>query len=224
MFSLLLSRRMFDVMLLGSVISTGWSVGPALAQTDEQEASAESFVKTWAERVSAIVASPGFSPDTKRRLINWSIDELVDQRTLSRVVMGPYGRTLTPAEVTRFGVAFRAYAQDATWRWIEPRRGAKLRITGSTAQGPNEVIVHTEMAGGGAPEGGLPVEWRVVRRGGDWKLADVNYAGAWLSDTQRRRFLPALVEADGDVDVVIAQLYAVVDRRGPAGGAPASRG
>ena len=81
--------------------------------------------------------------------------------------------------------------------------GKSLTVSGSRSA-PDSVIVASrlEQPGGRA----IPVLWRVVKRGGGFKIFDVNVDGVWLANTQKTSFTSVLQRNNGSVEALMAHL------------------
>jgi phospholipid transport system substrate-binding protein len=81
--------------------------------------------------------------------------------------------------------------------------GKTLTVSGSRSA-PDSVIVASrlEEPGGRA----IPVLWRVVQRGGGYKIFDVNVDGVWLANTQRTSFTSVLQRNNGSVEALMQHL------------------
>jgi len=78
-------------------------------------------------------------------------------------------------------------------------------VTGSVVRKPGDVIVNTTISGGQISSP-LPVSWRVLGSGQNWKVVDVQFKGIWLAITQQQDFVSTIDNAHGDINVLIAQL------------------
>lgn len=81
--------------------------------------------------------------------------------------------------------------------------GKTLTVSGSRGA-PDSVIVASrlEEPGGRA----VPVLWRVVQRGGGFKIFDVNVDGVWLANTQKTSFTSVLQRNGGSVEALMDHL------------------
>jgi phospholipid transport system substrate-binding protein len=81
--------------------------------------------------------------------------------------------------------------------------GKTLTVSGSRSA-PDSVIVASrlEQAGGRS----IPVLWRVVQRGGGFKIFDVNVDGVWLANTQKTSFTSVLQRNGGSVEALMDHL------------------
>ena len=52
----------------------------------------------------------------------------------------------------------------------------------------------------------VPVTWRLVKRGGGYKIFDVNVDGIWLATTQKTNFVAVLKQNNGDIGALLTYL------------------
>lgn len=81
--------------------------------------------------------------------------------------------------------------------------GKTLTVSGSRSA-PDSVIVASrlEQAGGRS----IPVLWRVVQRGGGYKIFDVSVDGVWLANTQKTSFTSVLQRNGGSIQALMDHL------------------
>lgn len=187
---------------------------PALAQ-NARDAQAEQFVQTKAQRVISVLADRKQTDAQKKAVFHQAIDELADVPKVTNFVLGKYARTITPDQRARFTGVFRVYAENVYQNRIDDYRGENLKVTGSVVRKPGDVIVNTVISGGQLAQP-LPVSWRVLGGGANWKVVDVQFKGVWLAITQQQDFVSTIDNAGGNIDVLINQLQRDAQR-------PASR-
>jgi phospholipid transport system substrate-binding protein len=176
---------------------------PAMAQA--RDPGAEAFVQTKAQRVISVLANKGMSDAQKKQVFHQAVDELADVPRITNFVLGKYARTITPEQKSRFAPVFRAYAEKVYQDRIDDYRGETLKVTGSVVRKPGDVIVNTTISGGQISQP-LPVAWRVLGGGQNWKVVDVQFKGVWLAITQQQDFVSTIDNAGGNIDVLINQL------------------
>ena len=177
----------------------------ALAQGGARDAGAEAFVQSRAQKIIGVLADKGMTTAQKNASFHTAIDELADVPRVTNFVLGKYARTITPDQKARFSVAFRGYAEGVYQNRLGDYHGENLKVTGSVARKPGDVIVNTVVAGGQVSQP-LPVAWRVLNTGGAWKVVDVQVSGVWLAITQQQDFVSTIDNAGGNIDVLIGQL------------------
>jgi phospholipid transport system substrate-binding protein len=198
------TRRAAQLALAALIGLTLTPAAPALAQS-ARDPQAEQFVQTKAQRIISVLADRSESVAQKKATFHQTIDEVADVPKITNFVLGKYARSITPAQRERFSAAFRVYAENVYQNRIGDYHGETLKVTGSVARKPGDVIV-SSVVGGGQISQPLPVAWRVLGGGGAWKVVDVQVKGVWLAITQQQDFVSTVDNAGGNIDVLIAQL------------------
>lgn len=200
------TRRHANAALLAAVgVALSAVAGPALAQNSARDAGAEAFVQAKAQRVISVLANKGMNEAQKKQVFHQAVDELADVPRITNFVLGKYARSITPEQRARFTPVFRTYAENVYQSRISDYRGEQLKVTGSVVRKPGDVIVNTVVAGGQLSQP-VPVSWRVLGGGANWKVVDVQFKGIWLAITQQQDFVSTIDNAGGNIDVLINQL------------------
>lgn len=200
------TRRGANAALLAFFGAAALSIAsPAMAQNSARDPSAEAFVQAKAQRVISVLANKSMSETQKKQVFRQAVDELADVPRITNFVLGKYARTITPEQRARFTPVFRTYAENVYQSRIDDYRGEQLKVTGSVVRKPGDVIVNTVVSGGqlGQP---VPVSWRVLGGGANWKVVDVQFKGIWLAITQQQDFVSTIDNAGGNIDVLTNQL------------------
>jgi phospholipid transport system substrate-binding protein len=195
------------VLAAGGVLATAPSpfTAPALAQSGARSAGAEQFVQTQAQRALTILTQHQGDVATEKRLFRAFIDQAADVPRITFFVLGKYSRSISPGQQHEFGVVFREYASNVYESRLNEYHGESLRVTGSVARSPTDVIVQTQVYGGKLDQP-VGVAWRVLAEGGGWKVVDVQVDGVWLAITQQQDFVSTIDNAGGNIQVLIDQL------------------
>lgn len=177
---------------------------PAAAHAQAQrDAGAEQFVQTEAQRGLNILRS-GSPRGAEKAQFRAFVDQVADVPRITDFVLGRYNRTITPAQKAEFARAFRDYANGVYESRLGQYHGQTLKVTGSIARRPGDVVVTSEVTGGGSAP--VRVDWRVIRGASGWKVVDVNVSGVWLAITEQQDFASTLSNHGGNVQVLIDQL------------------
>ena len=178
---------------------------PALAQNSARNAAAEQFVQTQAQRALTILSQNRGDTATEKRLFREFIDQVADVPRITYFVLGKYNRTISPAQRQDFATVFREYASNVYESRLNEYHGETLKVTGSVARSPTDVIVQSQVSGGKLDQP-VTVSWRVIAEGGGWRVVDVQVDGVWLAITQQQDFVSTIDNAGGNVQVLIDQL------------------
>jgi len=195
------------VLAAGGVLSVAPSpfTAPALAQSGARNAGAEQFVQTQAQRALNILSQHRGDVATEKRLFRAFIDQVADVPRITYFVLGKYSRSISPAQQQAFATVFREYASNVYESRLNEYHGESLRVIGSTARTPTDVVVQTQVYGGKLDQP-VTVLWRVLAVGGGWRVVDVQVDGVWLAITQQQDFVSTIDNAGGNIQVLIDQL------------------
>ena len=177
---------------------------PAMAQS-ARNAGAEQFVQTQAQRALNILSQHRNDTATEKRMFQQFVDQVADVPRITYFVLGKYGRTISPAQRQDFAVVFREYASNVYESRLNEYHGETLKVTGSTARTPADIVVQSQVSGGKLSQP-VGVAWRVIAEGGGWKVVDVQVDGVWLAITQQQDFVSTIDNAGGNIQVLIDQL------------------
>ena len=177
---------------------------PAMAQ-GARNAGAEQYVQVQAQRALNILSQHRGDVATEKRMFRAFIDQVADVPRITYFVLGKYSRTISPAQQRDFATVFRAYASNVYESRLNEYHGETLKVTGSTARTPADIVVQSQVSGGKLSQP-VGVAWRVIAEGGGWKVVDVQVDGVWLAITQQQDFVSTIDNAGGNIQVLIDQL------------------
>ena len=177
---------------------------PAYASTE-----AESYVGDRANRVIETLNDPELDRSQRTAQFNTYMDEFTDMRVIARIALGSYARTFSADEFETYSIAFRDYALAVYEGQLDAYRGERVEVVGSTERPGGIVEVETRIIGAAAANGDLPVKWRVVERGGRWKVFDVEVFGLWLGVEQKAQFESILDRSNGDIGPLLERIQSM---------------
>ena len=114
----------------------------------------------------------------------------VNFRRMTSAAVGPKWRQATPAQQERLQTEFKQLL-------MRTYAGALAQVTDQTvvvkplrmAAGDTDVLVRTEVRGKGEP---VPLDFRLEKKEGAWKVYNFNVLGVWLVETYRTQFAEEL--------------------------------
>jgi phospholipid transport system substrate-binding protein len=183
----------------------------ALAPTSAfADASAEQYVAQRGNAALGALSNRQLNPTARQAQFRQIMLQLADLPSISSYVLGPNGarRLRTdPALNAEWQAAFVDYCVAVYEDQLDQFRGNEMKVTGSTDRVPGrDVIVQTQIVPRGKATAML-VEWRLVKRGADWKVVDASLviedSRIWLAQRQRVDFestlgtradVPALIQ------------------------------
>jgi phospholipid transport system substrate-binding protein len=178
---------------------------PAYAQSGARSPGAEQFVQVQAQRALDILSQHRHDPATEKQLFRTFVDQVADVPRITYFVLGKYSRTITPSQRAAFATVFRQFAANVYESRLSDYHGETLKVTGSVARTPTDIVVNSQVSGGKLDQP-LPVSWRVLGGDGSWRVVDVQVKGVWLAITEQQDFVSTIDNAGGNIDVLIAQL------------------
>jgi phospholipid transport system substrate-binding protein len=166
--------------------------GSALAAS-----AAEDYVASVGNRV--IAAARAKSVSQFRSLLRAN----ADIRAIGLYSLGPYRKSLTKNVQAEYFSLVEGYISKIFAQNAKKLAGQKLVTTGTKDAG-DSVLVRSELKFGGG--GGYPVTWRLVKRGGGFRIFDVNVDGVWLASTQKTNFVSVLKKNGGKIEALLEYL------------------
>jgi phospholipid transport system substrate-binding protein len=196
---------------LALTVSAGIGLAPAPlspvahAQPGARNPAAEQYVQVEAQRALDILSEHHGDPAAEKRLFRTFVDQVADVPKITNFVLGKYARNITPAQRQAFATVFRQYASNVYESRLSDYHGETLKVTGSVARTPTDIIVASQVSGGKLDQP-LVVSWRVLAEDGGWRVVDVQVSGVWLAITEQQDFVSTIDNAGGNIDVLIGQL------------------
>jgi phospholipid transport system substrate-binding protein len=186
------SRRQFVLSaacLVGLTAAAPW---PALASS-----SAEAYINQLGNGV--IAAANSGSVDRFRALLRQN----ADIPAIALFSLGPYRRNLPASRRTEYYRLVERHISGVFAAHTGKLKGQRLTVSGSRGASDSIIVAsRLEQPGGRS----VPVLWRVVQRGGAFKIFDVSVDGVWLANTQKTSFTSVLQRNNGSVDALMDYL------------------
>ena len=152
----------------------------------------------------AILANPDVDPAKRKQEFAELFTQGFDLPLVSRIVLGRYWRTATPAQQDEYVKLFNEYVINTYAARLNSYTGQTLRITGSNAVSDNETMINSLIE---QPSGdSVKVDWRVLDRGGDLKIVDVLVEGVSMAISQRSEFGAVIARNGGEVEALLDRL------------------
>ncbi len=183
-----LSRRLF------MSLAASLAVTPSLAFA---ASAAESYVSKVGNGV--IAAARNNSVSQFRSLLKAN----ADIAAIAIYSLGPYRKSLTNDVKSEYYGLVENYIARVFQQNAKKLAGQGLETKGSKDAG-DSVLVKSVLNFGGS--GSVPVTWRLVKRGGGFKIFDVNVDGIWLASTQKTNFVAVLKKNNGDMSALLNYL------------------
>ena len=202
-------RGYLTVLLLAFVAAAG---APAAGDLAPPQRILQETADTLLAALNAERATFRAEPARLHALVRRHLVPQVDFARLSAIAVGRAWRTATPGQRTRFVAEFerllvRTYAtgllEFETWEIrFPPQR---------VADDADDVLVRTEVLRPGAPP--VPVDYRMHREDGRWRVYDVVIEGVSFASTYRTSFEQEIRQVG--IDGLIERLSELNDLRAP---------
>jgi len=183
-----LSRRLFMSLAIPVALA------PSLAFA---ASSAESYVTKVGNGV--IAAARNNSVGQFRSLLRAN----ADIAAIAIYSLGPYRKSLTSDVKSEYYGLVENYIAKVFQQNAKKLAGQGLEVK-DTKDAGDSVLVRSVLNFGGG--GSVPVTWRLVKRGGGYRIFDVNVDGIWLASTQKTNFVSVLKKNNGKMSALLDYL------------------
>ncbi|MEL7545630.1 MAG: ABC transporter substrate-binding protein [Pseudomonadota bacterium] len=127
----------------------------------------------------------------------------VDADAIARFTLGRHANRLDQSELAAYEAAFEGFLRRQLQRHSHEIAGVRIDVVRADQRSPRDAIVTTRIY---QNEAGQALRWRVIERGGRWRVVDLEFAGVWLAIEQRAQINALLDRPGATIDDVIAQL------------------
>jgi phospholipid transport system substrate-binding protein len=126
----------------------------------------------------------------------------LDIDTVARFTLGRYVRDVSEEAQADYTAAFERYMRRQIVANADQFVGVELAVTNTNQRNAKDAIVTTWVSKAGE---NLILRWRVIERGGQWNVVDLEFSGLWLAIEQRAQVSAILGRPNADIQDVIAQ-------------------
>jgi phospholipid transport system substrate-binding protein len=131
------------------------------------------------------------------------LDNNFDIPDISRFVLGPYARAMSPEMQQQFAPLFRDYLAQVYVTRLNRYSDTPFRVTGSKPWGGETMVTSQVVASGGSP---VELDWLVTNRSGRWLVTDVIVDNVSMKATQRSEFASIIQRNGGQPNALVAAL------------------
>lgn len=187
--------RIFAIVLLAVT-------APVFARADAS--APEKFIHSLADRALGLVTDKGSDLASKRDRFENLLTDTFDMEGIGRFLLGRYWRLATPEEREAYLKAFKESIVYTYTARFDEYSGQKLVVDGSRQDGQFTLVSSRIVNPNGGPD--VRVEWRLIRQGDGYKVADVVIEGVSMSVTQRQEYASVIQSNGGRVEALIKAL------------------
>ena len=192
-----LNRRNFALGLLVGVSSFGLNA-PAFADAD-----AEAYVQKLGEDVINLANGGKRGDKGLQRRFAALLSRYINIPNVASFALGLNLKDLPSGDKAKFYDLVANYAAALFVWFVDDFKGEKLKVGGSDEQG-KFITVDTSILGSGI--GSEKLRWRVVKKGSDYRVSDLNIKGVWLTIAMKKLFSDTLRSSNGDFQALYAKL------------------
>lgn len=175
---------------------------PVLARADAS--GAEQFIHKLADRALGLVTDKASDLTVKRERFDELLTDTFDMEGIGRFLLGRYWRLATPEEREAYLRAFKESIVYTYTARFDEYSGQKLAVDGSREDG-HFVLVNSRIVDSKGTAD-VKVEWRLIKLGDSFKVADVVIEGVSMSVTQRQEYASVIQSNGGEVKALIKAL------------------
>jgi phospholipid transport system substrate-binding protein len=202
---------------LSTAVVIGFSLGllsgalpaPAFAGPPAEQ------LATQIDRVLAVLGDPAFKGDAqlgpRRQAVRRVTDELIDWNEMGRRTLGAHWQTLPDGERSAFVTLFSELLNRAYLKNLDRYDGEKIVVTGDAMDGDRAVVKARVVGRDG--NGGMPLDFAMVRDGEQWRVWDIRMQGMSMVGGYKAQFT-RLLQSES-YDTVIRRLRERVEALQP---------
>lgn len=175
---------------------------------------AEAFVQQNVDRGYQILNNRGLTGTQRRAQFRDFLVSLTDLRRIGMFTLGQYANSASPADIDAFQKAFEDYASAIYETRLGKYTGQTLKVTGSEARAPDDVIVNAVVVDPrSSNQNPIRVGFR-VRKTPDGRpiITDMQVEGIWLALSERSDFTGFLQQHGGSVAALADHLRTQADQ------------
>jgi len=194
-------RRFVPLALLGLLLGASGA-----ARADDEGAT--DFIQTLGDEFVAVLADKELPAERRLEEFRRLFIESFDVATISRFALGRYWRRASKSQRQECGRLFSDYIVNTYSARLGQYSGEKVVVGETRNDRKRDRIVASKIV----PPEGKPVrlDWRLRRRGEDFKIVDVIIEGVSMAITQRDAFASVIRRGGGKVESLLEELRSKV--------------
>jgi len=174
---------------------------------------AEAFTQRVIDEGISILRENGHGGDPRHTKFHDFIVKYADATSAAMFTLGPYRRGASQADIESFVDAYREYEFSLYARSLDKYKDKALHVTGSVDNKPGDVTVATVVQDDrSTADTALRIAFRLLGSAGNYKFADVQIEGAWISQSQLEQFRSILSRNGGNIPDLTREIKQQTDR------------
>ena len=162
------------------------------------------FVREFSTQAIGVLADHSLSGAHREQAFRELLIAGFDVKAISRFVLGRYWRKATEAEREEFTALFEDLLVATYSRKFSDYSGQTLKVEAIREENEKMAAVASRiLRHGGEP---IRIDWRLLRRGGSWRIVDVVVEGMSMALSQRSEFKAVIRGNGGRVEALLEKL------------------
>lgn len=172
----------------------------------DEAARAEAFVKSISDRGIGFLSNPNMSQEQRKNEFRKLLRENFDMQAIARFSLGRYWQSASEAQRREYSSLFERMIIEVYARRFGDYQGEAFEIASTRIEGNQDAIVRSFIV----PSNGqrIALDWRLRKRGSQYKVIDIIVEGVSMATTQRSEFSSIIQRGGGQIDVLIDHLKA----------------
>ena len=168
------------------------------------------FVREFSTQAIGVLADHSLSGAHREQAFRELLIAGFDVKAISRFVLGRYWRKATEAERAEFMELFEDLLVATYSRKFSDYSGQTLKVEAIREENEKMAAVASRiLRHGGEP---IRIDWRLLRRGGSWRIVDVVVEGMSMVLSQRSEFAAVIKGEGGRIEGLLVKLRAKTAR------------
>ena len=168
------------------------------------------FVRDFSTQAIQLMADDSLSGPRRYQAFRGLLIDGFDVKAISRFVLGRYWRKATEAERAEFTSLFEDLIVATYSRKFADYRGQILKVDAIREEDERMAAVASRvLRPGGEP---IQIDWRLLRRGGSWRIVDVVVEGMSMALSQRSEYAAVIKGSGGRIEGLLVKLREKVAR------------
>ncbi len=193
----MLLKQTFTASVLAAMVATAAQAAPAEAPP--------AFVKRVADglisRLKTDHAKLQNNPAAVNAIVRQNLDPYVDGQAFTRIVMGTYANSSTPAQRAKFEQNFRNTLIENYGSAFAKYTNQSYTMRPYKSTGAKNPVVTLDFNNKGEK---IPVSFQLADHGSQWKIRNINVSGIDLGLQFRNQFAANVKRNGGNIDKAIA--------------------
>lgn len=183
---------------------TSINFGAVAYAEENQNAAAEKFIQSLTDTGVGFLSDESLSLDQQKKEFKKILTRDFDLNTIGRFALGKHWRKASEAQKKEYLSLFKDMVIDVYSKRFEDYNGQKIEVTRSRPEGKRDVLVSSILKQDGGPD--VRLDWRVRKKGSQYKVIDVIVEGVSMSLTQRSDFASVIQRGGGEVEALLVHL------------------